>query len=155
MVEPVFSTEHRYVQDDGHIRHCVFFEFDKSIHPFIFFKLTVQIIKKLKPKRFKQSTVNINITCMTVLRVGCTPWRNWALLSVALHKVTPEDYVKQSLGKCRHLHKDNEMLRPVSWHYVGAFTQRIEPQTVSALEMEKGLSCHVKLEGGKKEKKEA
>ena len=33
----------------------------------------------------------------------------------------PKDYVKQRRSKCRHLHKDNEMLRPVSWHYVGGF----------------------------------
>lgn len=48
------------------------------------------------------------------------------LLSLALLNVT-QDYVKQRRGKWRHLHKDNEMLRPMSWHYVGEFKQRIGP----------------------------
>lgn len=51
--------------------------------------------------------------------------------SLALLKVT-RDYVKQRRGKWRHPHKDNEMLRPMSRHYVGEFQQRIEPQTISA-----------------------
>lgn len=60
--------------------------------------------------------------------------------SLTLLKVT-QDYVKQRGSKCRHLHKDNEMLRPVSRHYVGEFQQRIEPQTISARKWRPALAA--------------
>lgn len=56
---------------------------------------------------------------------ACTVWE-FDSSSLALLKVT-QDYVKQRCGKCRHLHKDNEMLRLMSRHYVGEFKQRIKP----------------------------